>query len=181
MKSVRFTVAGEKHLLTKRGITYNWCGPGTNVSARLQRGDKGIDDAGLDLACKSHDLDYTRAKDWSDVRKADKQFIKNLDKTTIGPKSKKLIKGLFKAKMLGEDIGIVKPSSFTSFPNMQNAVPPKIQEQQPTVNISGQGIFSNNGDPAKKLRSKIKKYRNKKQTDKLMNIAFKSIKKRLKR
>jgi hypothetical protein len=36
---------------------YNYCGPGTKLSKRLSRGDKGVND--LDEACKEHDIAYT--------------------------------------------------------------------------------------------------------------------------
>jgi len=174
--------AGEKHLLSKKGLTYNYCGPGTNLAARLERGDPGLDNDGLDLVCKAHDIEYRDAKTWNDVRKADKKFIERVDQTTIGDASKKFIKGVFKAKMLGEDVGVVKPSSFTNFPNIQDDIPPKIEDKQPTTDISGQGkLFKKNHDPARKLKNKIKKYRAKKKTDKIMNIAFQAIKKRLKK
>lgn len=173
--------AGEKHLLTKKGITYNWCGPGTNVSKRLERGDMGVDNEGLDLVCKTHDIDYYNAKNWNDVRTADTKFLTNVDNTQIGSKSKTFIKGLFKAKMLGEDVGLLKKDQFTTFPNIQNQIPPKIEETQIPAIMSGQGnLFSPNHDPARKLKNKIKKYRNKQKTDKILNIAFNSIKKRLK-
>lgn len=174
--------AGEKHLMSKKGLTYNFCGPGTNLEQRLIRGDPGLDEEGLDLTCKIHDIDYYNAKNWSDVRKADKKFIKNLDKTDLGVVSKTFIKGLFKGKMIGEDIGVISKEKFTSFPNIQTEVPPKIEENQPTVDISGQGnIFTKNTDPARKLKNKIKKYRKKKHKDRLLNIAFESIRKRLKK
>ncbi len=35
---------------------YNFCGPGTQVEARLKRGDYGIND--LDNACRVHDVEY---------------------------------------------------------------------------------------------------------------------------
>jgi len=172
--------AGEKHLMSKKGLTYNWCGPGTNVEERLKRGDQGLDKEGLDLTCKIHDIDYHNARNWEDVKKADKKFIENIDKTQIGPKSKKFIKGLFKGKLLAEKVGLIKQDQFTSFPSIQDEIPPIIQEVQPTINVSGQGILFRKGrDPARKLKNKIKKYRNKKKTDKLMGIAFSSIKKRL--
>ena len=174
--------AGEKHLLSKKGLTYNYCGPGTNLAARLERGDPGLDNDGLDLVCKTHDIEYGDSKNWNDVRKADKNFIKNVDKTTIGNNSKKFIKGLFKAKIISENVGFTKPSTFANFPNIQDEIPKKIQDEQPSINISGKGkMFLKNHDPARKLKNKIKKYRTKKQTDKLMKIAVLSIKKRLKK
>lgn len=174
--------AGEKHLINKAGLTYNFCGPNTNLSARLERGDPPLDADGLDLACKIHDIDYNDAKNWSDVRKADEKFMDNVDKATISNTSKKVIKGLFKGKMLAEDVGLIKKTHFTNFPNIQEEIPEKIQEQQPSRDIMGQGIKLNkNMDPARKLKNKIKKYRLKNKSDKLMNIAIESIKKRLKK
>lgn len=51
---------------------YNYCGPGTKLSKRLARGDKGIN--GLDEACKSHDIAYSRYKDSERRRQADKEL-----------------------------------------------------------------------------------------------------------
>ncbi len=174
--------AGEKHMLNKQGVTFNYMGPGTNLKARLARGDPPLDGIqGMDAVAKIHDIDYSRARNWKDVRIADNKFIKNIEKSDANRISKTFIKGLFRAKKIGEDIGIVKASDFTSFPNIQDELPDKMEEKQPTINISGQGkIFGKNHDPARKLKNKIKKYRRKKKVDKIMDIAFKSIKKRLK-
>lgn len=51
---------------------YNYCGPGTNLSKRLSRGDKGINP--LDEACKIHDIAYSRFSDSENRRQADKQL-----------------------------------------------------------------------------------------------------------
>lgn len=40
---------------------YNYCGPGTKLSKRLARGDKGVNL--LDEACKKHDIVYSASKD----------------------------------------------------------------------------------------------------------------------
>ena len=100
--------------------------------------------------------------------------------SNAGKVSKTFIKGLFKAKMIREDVGVVKPSDFTEFPNIQDIIPEKMQEEQPPIDVSGQGNIFRNQDPARKLKNKIKKYRNKKNVDKLLGIAFKSIRKRMK-
>ncbi|KAK5647060.1 hypothetical protein RI129_005524 [Pyrocoelia pectoralis] len=49
---------------------YRFCGPGTRLSKRLARGDKGINP--LDEACKEHDIAYSHSKELSDRHKADK-------------------------------------------------------------------------------------------------------------
>lgn len=168
--------AGEKHLISKKGLTYNYCGPGTNLSARLERGDPGLDKEGLDLVCKAHDIEYRDANSWDQVRKADERFIKRVDQTSIGKASKKVIKGMFKAKMIGEDLGLVKPSNFTQFPNIQDSLPPKIEESQPSTNISGQGnLFTKNRDPARKLKNKMKKYRSRRNMNKILDLASKAV------
>ena len=157
--------AGEKHMINKYGITYNWLGPGTNVRERLARGDPPLDGPdGLDMAAKIHDIEYSNARSWKDVRKADNKFIKNVEASNANRASKAVIKGLFKAKKIAEDIGLAKPQDFTELPNLGNQIPSKIQEEQPPTNISGQGYIFKNRDPARKLKNKIRKYRNKKKS-----------------
>lgn len=176
--------AGEKHMLNTHGVTYNFLGPGTNLEARLKRGDPPLDSKGLDAAAKVHDIDYANAKNWNEVRTADKKFIKNVEASDINRASKTVIKGLFKAKMIGEDVGFVKPSDFTSFPNIQDSEPSKIEETQPSINVSGQGLNilrKVKKDPAWKLRNKMKKYKRSKGKAKLppqiLDIARRIMKK----
>lgn len=52
---------------------YNYCGPGTKLRDRLQRGDKGINE--LDEACKQHDIAYNNSKYLGDRHKADIQLM----------------------------------------------------------------------------------------------------------
>lgn len=60
---------------------YNYCGPGTKLSERLERGDKGVNM--LDEACKEHDIAYSERKDLSDRHEADKTLLKAaLSRTT---------------------------------------------------------------------------------------------------
>lgn len=54
--------------------TYNYCGPGTRLDARLARGDKGINP--LDEACKRHDIWYRDHKNVEDRWVADKALQK---------------------------------------------------------------------------------------------------------
>ena len=49
---------------------YQWCGPGTRIEKRLERGDLGINK--LDSACKEHDLAYLENKDLTRRHVADK-------------------------------------------------------------------------------------------------------------
>lgn len=51
---------------------YNFCGPGTRLTERLHRGDRGINP--LDEACKLHDIAYSTHKDSDKRREADKEL-----------------------------------------------------------------------------------------------------------
>lgn len=48
---------------------YQFCGPGTKLQKRLDRGDTGINV--LDTACKDHDIAYSKYKDLNTRHKAD--------------------------------------------------------------------------------------------------------------
>lgn len=67
---------------------YNYCGPGTKLSKRLARGDRGINK--LDEACKQHDIAYANHKDLDNRHKADLQLL-NMAKERL--KSKDAGKG----------------------------------------------------------------------------------------
>lgn len=51
---------------------YQYCGPGTRLQERLERGDPGINP--LDKACKEHDIAYSQHEDLSTRHRADKQL-----------------------------------------------------------------------------------------------------------
>lgn len=53
---------------------YNYCGPGTKLHKRLERGDKGINP--LDNACMKHDIAYDRYSDIADRHRADLELYK---------------------------------------------------------------------------------------------------------
>ena len=48
---------------------YQFCGPGTKLKKRLNRGDIGINP--LDTACRDHDIAYASSKNLNDRHKAD--------------------------------------------------------------------------------------------------------------
>ncbi len=54
---------------------YNFCGPGTKLKKRLERGDVGVNS--LDEACKTHDITYSQSKELFDRHQADKVLLKN--------------------------------------------------------------------------------------------------------
>ena len=49
---------------------YQYCGPGTHLHKRLARGDRGINP--LDVACREHDVAYSRNKDLRQRHVADR-------------------------------------------------------------------------------------------------------------
>lgn len=53
--------------------SYQFCGPGTKLEKRLERGDSGVNK--LDRACKEHDIAYTQFNDLENRHKADQVLI----------------------------------------------------------------------------------------------------------
>ena len=108
---------GERHIIlpSKYGWTMaNYCGPKTNLSQRIARGDPGVDGPnGIDAQCKIHDIEYRNAKTVEDVREADKKLIRNVKKSSGNPVAKKAVIAAFKAKQLGEDLGVLNKASFS--------------------------------------------------------------------
>lgn len=51
---------------------YNYCGPGTKLNVRLQRGDRGVNQ--LDEACKKHDIAYSLNSELSKRHEADNKL-----------------------------------------------------------------------------------------------------------
>lgn len=69
---------------------YQFCGPGTKLAQRLERGEKGVNK--LDNACREHDIAYSKHKTLTDRHKADQALeykawerVKALD-STLGEK-----------------------------------------------------------------------------------------------
>lgn len=108
--------AGEKHLVlpTSSGLTRaNFAGPGTHLAERLQRGDVGVDGPkGIDEAAKKHDIKYSLAKDYSDIRMADSEFIDDVRDSTQNPMLKNIVIGAIKAKNFGEDYGFLSKNRY---------------------------------------------------------------------
>jgi hypothetical protein len=116
---------GEKHAILelpngKNGVA-NYMGPGTNVIARLQRGDPGRTKS--DSAAKMHDILYnlsdgekTKSAQLIKIREADNRMIKNLQKIREDKsdtnRNIQLGMRLIQAKKIGEDIGILDKSKF---------------------------------------------------------------------
>lgn len=83
---------------------YNFCGPGTKLEKRLERGDRGINE--LDEACREHDISYHREKELKARHEADKILAKRAmerfrsHNASMGEKIAALgVAGMMKAKV----------------------------------------------------------------------------------
>jgi len=93
---------------------YNYCGPGTHLAERLERGDIGINK--LDEACKEHDIAYSTSTNLADRHQADKvledkawERVRSSDAKFGEKAAALLVTGAMKGKRkLG--MGIRKPS-----------------------------------------------------------------------
>lgn len=83
--------------------TYSYCGPGTKLDKRLERGDKPINK--LDSACMAHDIHYRNNKDLKRRHEADAVLAEEAWKrfkaqdASLGEKTAALlVSGTMKAK-----------------------------------------------------------------------------------
>ena len=106
--------------------SYSYCGPGTKLQKRLDRGDPGIN--ALDTACKHHDIAYAESNDIKKRNVADKilsekawERVKSKD-SSIGEKAAALtIANIIKVKSkLG--MGLKKKSDKKSPINLSKVI-----------------------------------------------------------
>ena len=114
---------GEAHLVlpTPWSLTRaNYAGPGTNLGARLARGDLGVDGPkGIDIASKTHDMLYNAARTKEDIRKADNRLISDIRKSSAGPVTRALAVKMLQAKKFGENVGVFGAETFTKLPGLK--------------------------------------------------------------
>ena len=111
---------GEMHAILRlpngRPGVANWMGPGTNVEARLQRGDPPRTES--DRVARTHDIRYALANNNADVRVADQKMVQALKRVAAskGDSRVNIEMGLrpIQAKMLLERSGVAKPEQFAS-------------------------------------------------------------------
>lgn len=183
---------GELHL-----SGHSFCGPGTNIDARLKRGDPGLNQ--LDRACKVHDIDYALAKTPGDVRSADKNFMSNINKAKGSAGHKRLIKAIFKRKMRMEDKGRLSHGKFAYESKNQSKMDASTLQghrdsTQAQIGVSGSGEIIGEAstgiakmvkrrrkkDPARKLRKKMKKFKKgPRKTNKALRAALRRIRSRI--
>ena len=118
-KNARKGFKGEKHapLRTGKGLKRaNYMGPGTNLVARLRRGDQPV--TWIDGVSKVHDSDYFLAQNDAAIRKADRRMVA---RAKFGQKNKLdfpvnllLGKSGIQGKMALENLGL-PTTAFTSF------------------------------------------------------------------
>ena len=113
---------GEKHLQLGR-CTASYAGPGTRWFERADRGDVGT--GPIDAVCAyNHDREYAKAgvemhrgtMDKTEagdlVRGADHDFLACVDKYKgTAPRNARIARAGFRAKMMGEDMGVAKKHS----------------------------------------------------------------------
>lgn len=112
---------------------YSYCGPGTKLSERLARGDKGINQ--LDEACKEHDIAYSRStnindRHSADMRLADKawQRVKSKDSSL---KEKLASWGVTNAMKAKVKLGLGLKSKRLSFNTFLKKVKQAVQLRKP--------------------------------------------------
>jgi hypothetical protein len=97
-----------------------YMGPGTNLDARLARGDEGITPA--DKASKRHDLRYALAHNIGDIRRADVQMLKEVADSNDTTFNKSLANVGIGGKIALESGGFAKPEDFTTFGGLNDVV-----------------------------------------------------------
>ena len=104
---------------------YNFCGPGTHMSARLRRGDLPIN--GIDALCLQHDKAYGEAARLlqggqithdmaaARVEAADAALAVGADQTSGNPRDVLLVHAMLAGKSFFESSGLLDPTHFISF------------------------------------------------------------------
>lgn len=95
---------------------YNYCGPGTKLHERLDRGDKGVNQ--LDEYCKHHDIAYNKSNTLNERHKADIILLKMARKrmhASNASTSEKLAANLVNKAMIAKvSAGAGLPKKFKS-------------------------------------------------------------------
>lgn len=170
---------GELHLMSKKGLTYNFCGPRTKLQERLERGDPGLDKDGLDNVCKAHDIAYSKATSHDDIRQADEKMLKDIDdKTTLPSYQKLAMKGIMKSKIIGEDTGVFGKNTFT---NVDAAISKNTAKSGHNLIAPDPGLRKKHTDPTYRLKQKFKSIKKKNKKQKAIDVAIKTLKNRIRR
>lgn len=113
---------------------YQYCGPGTDLKKRLERGDRGINK--LDEACKDHDLAYQAGSNSKNRREADKVLIARAFKRVYAKDSNlsERAAALLVSSLIGAKVGLSKIGlGFDSNNNNNNSSTCKNMKRGKTV------------------------------------------------
>ena len=136
---------GEIHApqYTKDGWKFgSFIGPGSDAIGRIRDGVKPVGRS--DKVAKAHDLRYGLAKTPADVRAADLRMIQKLNQIQKEGKDYRINTMMgklpIKAKMLMEDLGIMKKGSFSDMKGFSNADDEKVARDELTkLDMKGYG------------------------------------------
>lgn len=161
-ESARPVFPGEHHAILqlpngKNGIA-NFLGPGTQIIKRLERGDPPRTES--DAVAKMHDINYELASgepsledQLKSVRMADKRMVNSLERIERAkgdaPRNIFLGKNLIKAKMLGEDIGVLSKKEFAG-PLV------KLSDKEKDILLTNQSKLAQDGYGRKRPGSDLK-------------------------
>lgn len=131
---------------------YNYCGPGTRLQERLNRGDKGINP--LDSACMQHDIAYSKNSNLEDRHKADlelknmaKRRLKSLDASRGERIASWLVNKVMKAKLkTGSGIKSFKASIGKLKSLMKKIKPSNNKEAIQFAYLAAKKIFHKNNN-----------------------------------
>lgn len=110
---------GEIHAVLKTPDGFkaaSYIGPGTHIVDNIKEGKEPISE--VDRVAMGHDLRYLLAKNAADVRKADERMMSVLDR--LQKEKKDHLFNIYtgkipiKAKMMAEDLGLIKKGSFAN-------------------------------------------------------------------
>lgn len=153
----RSSFIGEKHIpiLTDTGVSMaNFCGPGTNLDERLERGDIGVDGpGGIDEQCKKHDIAYLNAKTEKDILDADKKLLSDLDSARGNDLTKSVIKTAIKGKMLAEDFYVMDRSEWIG--NKEEQSGSGLKKLTSTPKVTGEELNKNKPPSTSKISKNI--------------------------
>ena len=136
---------------------YQYCGPGTKLKDRLNRGDPGINP--LDVACKEHDIAYSQNTNLSERHAADKILIEKASKR-VSAKDANLSEKVV-ALAVSKIINLKRKMGMSLGKNKNNKKIKKMKNKKKKNKKSGKGLrkkttFRNIINSTKKLMNRKK-------------------------
>jgi hypothetical protein len=127
-------------------------GPGTQVAKRIKLGIPPRTAA--DKVAQAHDIRYGLAQDHGAVRKADRRMVKKLKSIEKNKQDSKFntqqgMRGI-QAKILGENLGVLKPGQIATFGGIQKQDRPLLEAKLAELEQEGFGSL-----PGEELKRKL--------------------------